>query len=537
MIRFRFVLLVFSVCCLNLLMTQNPLIAQWSTSTIAESTLYVCPGFYPGIVTFDDGSSIILGALQSYIYAQKLDEYGYKQWTTPVQVFHNDSSYITETPNGDEIWGGWITDGVGGVIVFWYDHRGAYFDQTSWANNAIYAQHVDKFGNLLWGNGVKIEGPETGLKRGDIVNDGQGGCVIAMAESEFDFPGASNKERTRIVRVSNSGQILWDKALDSNNIHYSVYYVIAKRAIDRLYVTSPFGARISLFDGTQITDSALSGFGLLTSEKDSVLYNVKNINSNTILQTKFTYTLDTIWTATSSGGSGSVSIIHNSAVPDGAGGIYYLRTREDSSLYAKVRRVDNRGEVWENELIVTNTDIPTGGTDGHGGIMVGGQWPPRVWRFDSLKNPVWNNPVHILNSQADAYFPIFSSDNNGGMIMTYWTTNGGIYTQHSGRYGQVGVITNVHELNNVPTNIILNQNYPNPFNPETVIKYSIPRKEFVSIKIFDVTGREINSLVNTIQEAGTYIVKWNAINIPSGVYFYQLTTPSFTQTKKLLLLK
>ena len=77
--------------------------------------------------------------------------------------------------------------------------------------------------------------------------------------------------------------------------------------------------------------------------------------------------------------------------------------------------------------------------------------------------------------------------------------------------------------------ILSKSKLPESIQPRAVIKYSIPRK-FVSIKIFDVTGREINSLVNTIQEAGTYIVKWNAINIPSGV-FHQLATPSFTQTK------
>ena len=65
----------------------------------------------------------------------------------------------------------------------------------------------------------------------------------AMAESNL-ICSASNKERTRIVRVSNSGQMLWDKALDSNNIHYSVYYVIAKRAIDDCMLLTLWGKNI-----------------------------------------------------------------------------------------------------------------------------------------------------------------------------------------------------------------------------------------------------------------------------------------------------
>ncbi len=83
----------------------------------------------------------------------------------------------------------------------------------------------------------------------------------------------------------------------------------------------------------------------------------------------------------------------------------------------------------------------------------------------------------------------------------------------------------------------LYQNYPNPFNPSTKIGFRISEFGLISLKIYDVLGREVTTLVNEEKPAGTFEVTWNAVNIPSGVYFYQLKAGSYTATKKLLLLK
>jgi hypothetical protein len=89
----------------------------------------------------------------------------------------------------------------------------------------------------------------------------------------------------------------------------------------------------------------------------------------------------------------------------------------------------------------------------------------------------------------------------------------------------------------------LNQNYPNPFNPETVIKYSIPKTSQVTIRIYNILGQNIRTLVNNkVQNSGTYTVTWNGkdengIIVSSGIYFYCLETPAFGQSKRMLLLK
>ena len=90
---------------------------------------------------------------------------------------------------------------------------------------------------------------------------------------------------------------------------------------------------------------------------------------------------------------------------------------------------------------------------------------------------------------------------------------------------------------NLPTVYSLQQNYPNPFNPVTQIKYSIAKDELVTLKVYDVLGNEIATLVNTQQQPGSYEISWDASNFASGIYFYQLKAGNFNAIKKMILIK
>ena len=89
----------------------------------------------------------------------------------------------------------------------------------------------------------------------------------------------------------------------------------------------------------------------------------------------------------------------------------------------------------------------------------------------------------------------------------------------------------------VPVEYQLEQNYPNPFNPSTNIKYSIPEASFVQLKVYDILGNEVATLVNEEQSTGIYRVELDASALPSGVYFYRIQAASFVDTKKMILLK
>ncbi len=102
----------------------------------------------------------------------------------------------------------------------------------------------------------------------------------------------------------------------------------------------------------------------------------------------------------------------------------------------------------------------------------------------------------------------------------------------------VNPVTDVKDISQtIPGTFNLMQNYPNPFNPSTTISFSLPSKSFVSLKIFDVIGNEIATIVNQELSAGNYTKQWNAENMSSGVYYYQLKAGNFSETKKLVLLR
>lgn len=97
--------------------------------------------------------------------------------------------------------------------------------------------------------------------------------------------------------------------------------------------------------------------------------------------------------------------------------------------------------------------------------------------------------------------------------------------------------SDVIEVEVAPKSCSLAQNYPNPFNPTTIIKYQINSRQFVSLKIYDVLGNEIVTLVNKEQPEGNYSINFDGSNLPDGVYFYQIKTSSYIETKKMIILK
>ncbi|TFB11225.1 T9SS type A sorting domain-containing protein [Candidatus Marinimicrobia bacterium MT.SAG.2] len=111
----------------------------------------------------------------------------------------------------------------------------------------------------------------------------------------------------------------------------------------------------------------------------------------------------------------------------------------------------------------------------------------------------------------------------------------------SGQKFQIGYATSISvgiaDEGVVPEKYELSQNYPNPFNPETVIRYSIPKAEEVSLVVYNLIGEEVAHLIDERKPAGSYTVKWNASNISSGIYFYRLQAGDFVLTRKMVLLK
>jgi hypothetical protein len=183
--------------------------------------------------------------------------------------------------------------------------------------------------------------------------------------------------------------------------------------------------------------------------------------------------------------------------------------------------------------------------------------PGTGWQDITLTTPfAWNGTSNLLievcynNSAYTQYSPVNAStaanmywgrygdlSTGDGCATTSWSST----TAPTGRpntkltFGALTGITGNQGI--IPATYSLSQNYPNPFNPTTRINFAIPKQSYVTIKIFDVTGREIQSLVNDMKLPGNYMVDFDGSNLASGIYFYKLQAEGFVDTKKMVLIK
>ncbi len=179
--------------------------------------------------------------------------------------------------------------------------------------------------------------------------------------------------------------------------------------------------------------------------------------------------------------------------------------------------------------------------------------PGTGWQYIDLTSPyfLYNGTSNLLveicydNSSYTSYSPVnattisnmargYYTDNQSGCTMT----SGSNLTYRPNTCFTMTTVNNTTQISNViPTQYSLTQNYPNPFNPVTRINFAIPKQGLVSLKVYDVLGREVKSLVNEVKAPGEYSVDFNGTELSSGVYFYKLESNGFTDIKKMMLIK
>jgi len=142
----------------------------------------------------------------------------------------------------------------------------------------------------------------------------------------------------------------------------------------------------------------------------------------------------------------------------------------------------------------------------------------------------FNVPIQYLSSETPdmAMLSMIVANSNGEATPGTWAIVD---------YVTFGTPTDVEKINGLPEDYSIKQNYPNPFNPSTNIEYSIPSESFVELRVYDVLGNEVATLVNEQQQAGVYRTDFIANNLPSGMYFARISANDFTQVVKMTLLK
>ncbi len=183
---------------------------------------------------------------------------------------------------------------------------------------------------------------------------------------------------------------------------------------------------------------------------------------------------------------------------------------------------------------------------------VQGETLPDIWfSWRRITDANWATPINLTQTPAFAELllhaaPTLRRDGpNSYTIFLGRSYEAGVTTYppealnrtvfYAGSYSWT--LTSVGEDGILPTSFSLEQNYPNPFNPSTTIRFSVPKEEFVTLKVYNTLGQEVRTLINDVRHAGEYEVVFDAAGLPSGVYMYKLSAGSFLDTKKMVLMK
>ncbi len=273
------------------------------------------------------------------------------------------------------------------------------------------------------------------------------------------------------------------------------------------------GIYISKNNGTSWTSSGLSNTDIRTIVISSNSILAGTFNNGIFLSTDS----GTSWTSINNGLSDSAS----SPVWDLCVSGTYIFAATDSGIF----RSSDNGTNW----IPTNTGLTQ--IDGQTFTISGNN----IF-FGSFGGGVFlsnNNGASWIQANiglTDLYIRSLAVSGSYLYAGTYYS---GVWKRQLSE-----MITAVKEIKEeIPATFSLSQNFPNPFNPSTSISFTLPSKSFVSLKVFDLIGREVATIVSEEISAGSYSRQWNASALSSGIYFYCLQAGSFTETKKLVLLK
>ncbi|MGE5456763.1 MAG: T9SS type A sorting domain-containing protein [Methanococcaceae archaeon] len=333
-----------------------------------------------------------------------------------------------------------------------------------------------------------------------------------------------------LTKYDPDGNVIWAKSAGGPSQDFS--YSVAVDDDNNPYITGDFWSSIN-FDSTKLVSKG----------------------NYDVFITKYDSSGNVLW-AKSMGAKDADNVKYITA--DHSGGVFITgKFTLPSGDQVCLAKFNSNGElVWSKSTTSLNLTGYSAAFDKYGYIYLSGnQWAGLMGSdiilgiFDSSGNQIWSKTIG--GSEDDEVFSIavgtfgdayvtgqFSSPSikfgDANLIRSgdsYYLGDYFISKIHT------GITSSASDLAPAPSEYLLANNFPNPFNPSTDIIYNIKKSGFVSLKVFNVLGREISRLVNEDKAAGEYKIRFDAINIPSGVYFYSLEVNGFSAIKKMILVK
>jgi len=553
-----------------ILLLANIVFAQWSTDP-TQNLKVSSTGIFAKSCSDGNGGVYVVWHSYSYdnskVMLQHVDKYGYLSWANPIEIGLATNFQFSEAHV--------VNDGEGGVYVA-YDQITAVdtFDNFIVYEGKSYIQRVGSDGTVLWKEGgIRASLDSTDQRRIKLINDGEGNAIVSwidLIDGSFDTDNLFYTQK-----ISSSGKRLWtDNGIVVDTVKGGDGEIVSdmkggviEADLYVLYNTSegyvvsyPIVKHIDKMRKVLWSDS-------LSFSKDLLFDGLRSDeHGNSVVFVEVVYP--------SESGERAIRINYDGEYDWGESGIafpyykqyfQYLLTFDSNDettfiwkgLYDSVEvqtmqkfTIDGKRK-WEEDKLISRIYpdkevFRMVESNDFGNILLYKKNNELVFyseKVDSVGNSEWAD-IELANEGGGDI--TFVSDGNGGAIVVWSRFLYGIFAQQISKDGNLGeVIVSVkdEDSENLPSEYSLEQNYPNPFNPSTTIQYSIPRStEYYSVsqttlKVYDILGREVATLVNEKQNAGNYEVNFNAKNLSSGIYYYRLKSGSFVESKKMILLK
>lgn len=517
------------------------------------------------------------------VYAQHIDATGTPRWT----------------PDGVAVAvGTWnqyavrvVADGAGGCIVFWTDDVGGTVGD-------LYAQRLDMWGNPLWGAGGKPICTASGTQYAEVcigierAEPGLDGAIVLFRD------GRNGDEDLFLQWVDLNGNLLLDPSglvvctATGDQLFADMTYMgepgivmvwrddryFASLGIRRIYaqlfdgsttVWAPNGVSVNASTENQQIASVVSsedGFAVVVWQADIGSTPLRNVFAQRIESINGAV----LWDPTGVSVTDSTqSQVYPNAVADGAGGAIICwedRRVQTGDIYAQ--RLDASGsEMWTHHGVPVNA--LGGSSPGLYSYPMVEQWVGRaiiVWRdyahttpgesdiyaqqLDFDGTPMWAvNGIPVSSAPSVQTAPQAVTDEKGGLVAAWLdyrnalSSGVDIYTQQVSDLGQPGVVSGVRERAPAASvGLRLGANYPNPFTGTTAFDYHIDRESDVRVEVFDVRGRRVSATRVGLMPAGAHRHEVSSRDqlgrpLPSGVYYYRVTTGGVSESRKMVVLR
>jgi len=464
-------------------------------------------------------------------------------WQTPIMLLKNTGTYLMEVAPGAGVnftsYGGsinWIDyDRDGKIDVFFANDGMPPRYSFLFKNN-----NLTSFTNVAYSSGITDSASILCLAAADFNNDGYPD-VFAGSQSHPGSPFTAmlykNNGNGTFTNVAEASQLqtnyyTWGAEWgDYNNDGFMDLYLASTNGFNQLYKNNGNGTFTDVAVTAGVNDQEQSyscGWADIDNDGDLDLYVAKGQGYPDKM-----YRNDNGVFTDISASIGMGDVRHSSCISwgdfdnDGFLDLYLNNNGSENRLY---RNSGNSNKWIEMRLIGTNSNRSAIGARVR--IKTGSLSQIREVEGGSGGKGQNSLVVHFGIGTATIIDSLFVRWPSGLQQTFVNVTPDIIYNLTEGQ--PLGVN---NYSNNIPEKFSLSQNYPNPFNPITNIKYQVAKTGLVTLKVFDILGNEVKTLVNEKKPAGNYEIMFDAASYPSGVYFYKLTSDNYSETKKMVLIK